>query len=80
MTSNNSVLGRPGDELMLYRMMPVIGTLRCKPLMQGHDKCRVLCAVLNLCPIGDCGVLHIDVLGTRLQCGQPWQVARLEKL
>ena len=54
---------------MLYRMVPVIGALRCKPLMQGHDKCRLLCAVLNLCPIWECGVLHIDVLGTRLQGG-----------
>ena len=59
---------------MLYRMVPVIGTLRCKPLMQCHDKCRVLCAVPNLCPIWERAVLYIDVLGTRLQCGQAWHV------
>ena len=59
---------------MLYRMVSVIGTLRCKPLMQCHDKCRVLCAVPNLCPIWERSVLYIDVLGTRLQCGQPWHV------
>ena len=44
---------------MLYRMVPVIGTLRCKPLVQCHDQCRVLCAVPNLCPIGECSVLDI---------------------
>jgi hypothetical protein len=27
---------------MLYRMVSVVGLLRCKPLMQGHDKGRVL--------------------------------------
>ena len=59
---------------MLYRMVPVIGTLRCKPLVQCHDQCRVLCAVPNLCSIGECGVLYIDVLGARLQGGQPWHV------
>jgi hypothetical protein len=32
---------------MLYRMVSVIGTLRCKPLMQCRDKCRVRCAKLN---------------------------------
>ena len=55
---------------MLYRMVPVIVTLRCKPLMQCHDKSRVLCAIPNLCPIWERGVLYIDVLSTRLQCGQ----------
>jgi hypothetical protein len=59
---------------MLYRMVSVIGTLRCKPLMQCHNQSRVLCAVLNLCPIWERAVLHIDVLGTRLQCGQSWHV------
>ena len=74
MTNNSRVSGRLGDELMLYRMVPVIGTLRCKPLVQCYDQCRVLCAVLNLCPICDRGVLDIDVLSTRLQRGQPWHV------
>jgi hypothetical protein len=74
MTNNSRVLGRPGDELMLYRMVPVIGTLRCKPLVQCHDQCRVLCAILNLCPIRERGVLYIDVLGARLQCSQPWHI------
>src|SRR5919197_609255 len=59
---------------MLYRMVPVVGKLRCKPLMQCHDKCRVLCAVPNLCPMWERSVLDIDVLGTRLQYGQPWHV------
>ena len=59
---------------MLYRMVSVIGTLRCKPLMQGHDKCRVLCAVPNLCSMWEGGVLYIDVLSTHLQSGQPWHV------
>ena len=59
---------------MLYRMVSVVGPLRCKPLMQGHDKGRVLGAVANLCPIWERGVLDIDVLGTRLQCGQAWHV------
>ena len=59
---------------MLYRMVSVIGPLRCKPLMQCHDKCRVLGAVANLCSVWDRGALYIDVLGTRLQCGQPWHV------
>jgi hypothetical protein len=59
---------------MLYRMVSMVGPLRCKPLMQGHDKGRVLGAVANLCPIWECGVLDIDVLGTRLQCGQAWHV------
>ena len=74
MTNNSRVSGRPGDELMLYRMVPVIGTLCCKPPMQCHDKCRIFCAVPNLCPIWERGVLYIDVLGTRLQGGQPWHV------
>jgi hypothetical protein len=60
MTNNSRVLGRPGDKLMLYRMVPVIGTLRCKPLVQCHDQCRVLCAVPNLHPIRERGVLYID--------------------
>ena len=59
---------------MLYRMVPVIVTLRCKPLMQCHDKSRVLCVIPNLCPIWERGVLYIDVLGTRLQCGLAWHV------
>src|SRR6266568_6093136 len=59
---------------MLYRMVPVIVTLRCKPLMQRHDKSRVLCVIPNLCPIWERGVLYIDVLSTRLQCGQSWHV------
>jgi hypothetical protein len=59
---------------MLYRMVSMVGPLHCKPLMQGHDKGRVLGAVANLCPIWECGVLDIDVLGTRLQCGQAWHV------
>ena len=59
---------------MLSCMVSVIGTLRCKLLMQCHDKCSVLCAVSNLCPIWERGVLYIDVLGTCLQCGQPWHV------
>ena len=59
---------------MLYRMVPVIGTLCCKPPMQCHDKCRIFCAVPNLCPIWERGVLYIDVPGARLQGGQPWHV------
>ena len=74
MTKNNRVLGCPGNELMLYRMVPVIGTLRCKPLMQCHDKCRGLCAIPDLRPIWEGSVLYIDVLGARLQCDQPWHV------
>src|SRR4029453_15396661 len=68
MTNNSRVLGRPGDELMLYRMVPVIGTLRCKPLVQCHDQCRVLCAVPNLRPIRERGVLYIDAL-CEYNCG-----------
>ena len=74
MTNNSRVSGRLGDELMLYRMVPVIGTLRCKPPVQRHDHGRVLCAVPNLCPIGERSVLYIDVLGARLQCSQPWHI------
>ena len=68
MTNNSRVSGRPGNDLMLYRMVPVIGTLCCKPLVQCHDQCRVLCAVPKLRPIRERGVLYIDVLGARLQC------------
>jgi hypothetical protein len=45
-----------------------------QPLMQGHVKGRILGAIANLRPIWERGVLDIDVLGTRLQCGQAWHV------